>query len=167
MNRLPARRVLTGLLAAALTAQALITGLPLIEMIISEFLHEEGPRADMWQQALGVVVLFALFGLPITLIATFAIGYPAWRMAELYGFETRKGGMLWGAICGGLIAALSTALTVLTADPGMSYGGSEGNLMVDGRLTALGWTAQLESLVFLVAVGACAGFVAVWVARRQ
>lgn len=166
MNRTPTRRVLQGLCAAALTAWGLLVVYTLVPDIVAELKWEGGARVDNLQQALASLTLLAIFGIPIAVIATIFLGYPMWRIAEVKGFNTRRDGLLWGVLCGSIISMFATAVTVLSASPGTSYGGSEGDFMTDGHLTTLGWVSQFESLVIFALLGACSGFVAVWVARR-
>lgn len=166
MNRTPTRRVLQGLLAAAMTAWGLMVVYTLVLSIAGELARDGGARADVWQQAFGLLAMLAIFGIPVAIVSTLLVGYPMWRVAENKGFRTRRAGLLWGALCGSILSILATVRTVLTANPGSSYGGSEGDFMIDGHLTALGWASEFRSLIFLALLGACSGFVAVWVAKR-
>lgn len=167
MNHTPPLRVLKGLAAAALTAWVMIIGYIFLNALIDQLSGADTGAPLTLLQGASILAVYAIFGIPVALAACIVVGYPAWRIAELCGLESPRGGLLGGLICGAIIAALSTATRVLSTGPGSSWGGSKGNNIEDGHLTALGWTGELHLLLWFLLVGACAGYIAVWVARQR
>ncbi|URD59673.1 hypothetical protein M8312_07505 [Sphingomonas sp. KRR8] len=114
-----------------------------------------------------LLVLAAVFGLPIAIGASLLVGLPLWALAERLGLRTRRAGLLIGALAGLCIGGLGTAYTVLRLVPGQMFMSDDEVIIEHGHLTAIGWANEGWNALELALLGALAGPLAIHVARRR
>ena len=160
-----------GLLAAAAVAWGLTTlvdvGWPTLEVsFATTFLHYD-TYVPPPSQVLAWGALYALFGIPLAVIACLVVGFPAWRFAEKRGLKTRAEAIKVGGVVGlivgsagivlGVLAALPTALSDSSTYNEWSWGQQT---VSDGLPTLLGWGYQAIRLLITAGVGCLAGLAA-------
>ena len=175
-GRIPAPRKLLGLLAAALLAWTAVVaatfGMALLEEVLFATTRGEAP-APRAMLNLSLLRAYALVGLPVAVVVTFAVGLPLWYLAEALGWRSRGAAIRLGAAAGLLIAGVPFILNVIqgwriSEDENFSFNTYRWGFAttLDGWPTTLGWVLGLGDLVQMAALGAAAGFAARWVAMR-
>jgi len=160
-----------GLSGAALIAWAALTTIdlvgPFIERLIAYNIFDFEAEWPKWQKTLNHLYIYALFGIPISLIVSISLGMPIWSIAERHGLHKHAHAMKVGILVGLLIGTggilLSTALGLRTAlDDASTYNAYRWGWQVirDGLPTMLGWTLQFLDLLLKGTVGAIAGMMA-------
>ena len=165
-QRTPTRRVLQGLLAAGMVGWISVALGSVAPPVLVGLVKGQPLPSDQWTQFGGLMALLAIFGIPTASFVAILFGWPIWRLAEKAGLDKLSHGLIWGALCGAVIAITMTCITLVTATEGMSYSSGGGMQMVDGKLTSIGWLQQAHIGMWLTATGAVAGFVALQVAWR-
>ena len=121
------------------------------------------------QSDLGVLLLAAIFGLPIAFLCCWVIGAPILRYAmrrEIGGLEA----MGWGGVIALLIALVGIAIKLFlgmmeSANPNShsQIGGGDYVQEIDGILTAYGWLVLGRSTMIFVGEGVCVALFVWWV----
>ncbi len=125
----------------------------------------DAPFEHGLREALAGMVLFAIFGLPFALFATFIVGLPLALVARAKGWTHLRHAMLFGLGGGFAIWAGSLGNRLLTSTG--SWGGSEGYVWKDGWPTALGWQQELASAPVTALIGLVSALVAWRVATKR
>jgi cation transport ATPase len=150
-----------GLLAAALVAWATIVAKTLLPPVLLVLTQSGAPyAANVLGQLPVMLMLLALYGLPLAVVVTFLFGWPMWWIAEERGLRTRRHGMSLGAIAGVAIAFVSLALQFATLGNTASRGDSFGNSVQDGQFTLYGWLLVFVDSLVIVGAAMLAGYTA-------
>lgn len=171
-ERLGTWRMLSGLASAALAGL-----LAYISLQIGAISLEAGAAAiaygHEWESPpiLELASLYLIFGLPISLIMSLAIGLPLWKRAESRPLRTRRDALRLGALVGGLIGVAFLLLNILLglqtylSDSSSYDSWSHGYQTIhDGLPTPIGWVFEILNLLYFALAGAVGGLVARWVA---
>jgi hypothetical protein len=139
------RRLVLALICAAVTGWFCASAPLLFGVLI-----EQGLRG-----ALAGMFLFAIFGLPPALIATFIVGLPLALAAREKGWTKPTYAAMFGFSGGFAIWAGWLGYRLLEAT-----GGNDGYLWNDGWPTALGWQQELASAPVTAIIGLVSAVVA-------
>lgn len=142
------RRLVLALICAAVTGWFCASAPLLFPVLLEEGLA----------RMLAGLVLFAIFGLPFALFATFIVGLPIALLARENGWTGPRHATLFGLGGGFAIWAGSLGNRLLTSTG--SWGGSEGYVWKDGWPTALGWQQELASAPVTAIIGLISALVA-------
>jgi hypothetical protein len=142
------RRMVLALLCAAVTGW-----LCAVAPLLFGALFEQGLR-----EVLAGMVLFAIFGLPFALFATFIVGLPLALAARENGWTSLRHTILFGL--GGGFAIWAGSLSYRLLSSAGSWGGSDGYLWEDGWPTALGWQQELADAPLTAIIGLISAMVA-------
>lgn len=160
-----------GLLAATAVAWALTTfvdlGWPTFEgWFASTFLQYEGYVLQLAQVA-NLIALYAIFGIPISLMVCLAVGFPAWRFAESRRLTSSLHAVKVGAVVAFIVGLTGVILGLLASLPTALDDGSTFNswmwgrqVIRDGLPTPLGWVFTAIDLLTTVGIGGVAGWAA-------
>jgi hypothetical protein len=174
---LDASRKTWALLTAGLAAWTLTTvvdlGPAFGAWFAKSFLDYKGYVPE-FSQGIFWLSAYAVVGLPIALLVSFAVGAPVWDRAEAEG-RTRKRDAVWAGARAGLIVglvslaftgfmALKTALDDNTSFNSYWWGRAT---VLDGVPTLLGSMLELAELFVTVGTGALAGLSAWWVGTSR
>jgi hypothetical protein len=142
------RRLVLALICAAVTAWFCTVALLFLDV----------PFEQTLDQVLAGVVLLAIIGLPIALIATLIVGLPIALVARAIGWTGLKHAILFGL--GGGLAIWAGWLGYRVINATGSWGGNQGYVWKDGWPTALGWQQELASAPVTAAIGLVSALVA-------
>jgi hypothetical protein len=162
------RQMAFGIFVAALIAWLLTVAsdiwLPAGEAIFRKnFLGYRG-RIPELAQLWSITTLYAVFGIPIALVVSFAVGFPVWRYMDAKGLRSSGDAIRAGALAGLIISLVSIALSLLSglataADDNSSFSSwTYGQQVIDDGLpTTFGWLMKFLSAVTTIVIGAAAG----------
>lgn len=142
------RRLVLALICAAVTGWFCAIAPLLFHGLLKEGLRE----------ALAGMVLFAIFGLPFALFATFIVGLPIALIARENGWTSLRHSILFGL--GGGFAIWAGELGYRLINATGSWGGNQGYVWEDGWPTALGWQQELASAPVTAIIGLVSALVA-------
>jgi hypothetical protein len=169
------RRMIVGLIFGSLVGLVCYVSLEVSSAFLTQLIVHRFSEFD-WRdlQIYETILFFLLFGAPIAVFSGLLVGFPVWRMAEDRILRSNRSALIYGSLTGGCIGlmflvlelaiGLNTFLDDRSSYDSWSYGYQ---LTRDGMPTALGWLAELKTLVFFFAAGAVGGFVARTVAIRR
>ena len=164
--------MLLGLTAAAIAGLAAFIGLTLASDLL-----QPGVATLISGQALRTppvlrpVLLYAVFGFPLALILSVAVGLPVWEHAKSRLLRSRRDAVRLDAGVGTAIGLLSMTfiLTIglmVYIDPNSSSQSWSWGFQVtnDGLPTLFGWLFELLNLLYFALAGAAGGVAARWTA---
>lgn len=168
---LSTRRMRLGLAAAA------VAGLISYIVLLLAFNVLEASVATLafgrrWEdlRILGPAMLYLIFGLPIALLLSFAVGLPIWKRSEARAFRSRRSAWILGASTGAVIGLLLAFIGLLLG-LGIYFDDSSYNeyhygyqVSRDGLPTVLGWIFELLNVIQLAVAGSIGGLTARWIA---
>lgn len=142
------RRLVLALLCAALTGWFCVAAPALLPILLEDDLRN----------LLATMVLLAIFGLPIALVATLVVGLPIALVARQKGWTGPGHAALFGLAGGFAVWAGSLGYRLLTATG--SWGGGQGYVWEDGWPTALGWRMELAGAPVTAFIGLASALIA-------
>lgn len=142
------RRLVLALLCAAVTGWFCVVAPALLHGLL-----EDGLR-----NVLATIVLFAIFGLPLALVATLVVGLPIALVARGKGWTGSGHAAMFGLGGGFAIWAGWLGYRLLTTTG--SWGGRQGYVWEDGWPTALGWRQELAGAPAIAIIGLVSALVA-------
>lgn len=165
---LSSRQMAVGIFVAALIAWLLTVAtdiwLPVGEAIFRKNVLGYRGRIPELAQLWGITTLYAVFGIPIALVVSFAVGFPVWRYMDAKGLRSSGDAIRAGAFAGLIISLVSIALSLLlglatAADDNSSFSSwAYGQQVIDDGLpTTFGWLMKFLSVVTTIVIGAAAG----------
>ena len=161
-SALSSRRMLTGLVVAAVAGSLVQTAL-LLGSILAQQAVAALAFGHRWQLA-DLAVLGALhgaFGLPLALVLCATVGLPLWKCAERRAIRSSGAAFRLGALAGTIIGLLLAAFALANGlavrlDENFTYNTYTYGypLARDGLPTALGWLYELLALLRFGLAGA-------------
>ncbi|CAN7426836.1 hypothetical protein LJR231_002763 [Phyllobacterium sp. LjRoot231] len=165
-------RMLLGLTVAAITGLAAFVGLTLasdlLQLGVATLVSGEALRTP---PVLQPVLLYAVFGFPLSLILSVAVGLPVWEHAESRPLRSSRDAVRLGASVGATIGLLSLTFNLIIGlavylDPNSSSDSWRWGYQVtkDGLPTLFGWLFELLNVLYFALAGAAGGVAARWTA---
>ena len=165
-------RMLLGLTAAAIAGLAVFIGLTLasdlLQFGVATLVSGEALKTP---PVLQPVLLYAVFGFPLSLILSVAVGLPVWEHAETRPLRSRRDAVRLGAGVGVAIGLLSLTIKLFIGlgvylDPNSSSQSWSWGYQVtnDGLPTLFGWLFELLNVLYFAFAGAVGGVAARWTA---
>jgi hypothetical protein len=157
------RRAMVALAIGALVGAVLV----LATSLVPAFLYPAsagGLGGAPWERIRNSILLISIFAFPIFLVGLLVVGAPAWVLAHRFGYRRWYHAMALGGVLTFLTTfSLNTVPYLLPVDPGSGYsaGDSGGDTIVNGRLTAHGWSEGGRRSLALALAGAIVGLT-VW-----
>lgn len=158
-----------GLIVASLVVWAsfvvIAMAVPLLYIAASSLAVGERPLWPSAREIFGGFYLFAVVGVPLSLIVCFVVGYPTWRFASARGLTRRRDAIKIGALVGaGLFLVFTTAAQISTYMSDSTYSFTRGGITLtkDNLPTVQGLLFELFLVPFYAVIGAVAGLAAWW-----
>ena len=123
--------------------------------------------ADSPRRLFSTLILFAMFGLPLSWLVGLLVGFPLCMLAVRQGWTSWRAALTLGALIGLLLRLGFLIPQLVDGSGGSSYGGADGMLWQDGWPTALGWWSELKDLALFGGVGALSALAAWRLTFRQ
>jgi hypothetical protein len=167
-EQLSTSRMLLGLAAASVVGLAsyvfLLFGADLLQAAVAAVISGHEWEATNVSE---LAAIYLVFGWPVALILSLAVGYPVWKRADSRPFRSARAALSFGAVVGALIGLGFTILTLVVGlrtylDHGTSFDSWSYGYQVtrDGLPTLIGWAFELLNILYLAAAGAIGGLTA-------